>query len=132
MSTEVVPSRSRSPLDALYGVLSHDRDRILADVVEASGLERDTVRACLAAARAGGVADGTNGRWARHKVSRTAFRDRTVVGFIAAAGRPVTFEEVVQVLPVSRPQLYTTLARLQVSGAVVVHRDGSRTPRYSA
>ncbi len=123
------PSRSRSQLDAVYSALPADKDVGLADLVNAvEPLERERVRVALAAARAGGVAHGQNGRWSRSTCTRTHFRDRVVVG--ALLGRELTFEQLLEVVPVSRPQLYTSLARLQLT-EVKVLRDGSRTPRYS-
>lgn len=126
------PSRSRSQLDAVYAALPTDKDVGLADLVAAvEPLGRERVRTALAAARAGGVAHGVNGRWSRSSCTRTHFRDRVVVGALIAAGHELTFEQLLEVVPVSRPQLYTSLARLQLT-EVKVGRDGSRTPRYTA
>ncbi len=125
------PSRSRSPLDAVYAVLPTDTMATLAEVVKASDVERGGVQRVLRAAKAGLVADGINGKWSRTLCTRTKFRDGVVAGQLVDGGEQ-TFEDLVKALPVSRPQLYTTLARLQVAGRVRTVRDGSRTPVYAA
>lgn len=123
------PSSSRSRLDAIYAALPAGTDVPLAKVVAVSEVDRAVVQDALRAAQAGQVAQGVNGRWSRSPVSRTTFRDRTVLG--AVGGNRHTFEGILACVPVSRPQLYTSLARLQVAGQVAVERDGTRTPRYA-
>ena len=135
MTETLAPSQSRSGLDRLFAVLG-SVDQSLKTITEAPNLDldREAVRLALACAKAGQVADGLNGRWSKGKVSRTEFRDACVVGAIhelkTTPTNTVTFEQILGLLPVSAPQLYTSLARLRVAGQVFSSRDGTRTPRY--
>lgn len=132
--TTQAPSRSRSGIDAVFAALkklgADTKDAALGAIVEACGEDRKQVQNVLAAAQLGRVAGGTSGRWQMFYCTRTGFRDSVIEGYVS--GYPeTTFDKIIEDLPVSRPQLYTSLARLQVAGKVSALRDGTRTPRYS-
>lgn len=118
------PSQTRSTLDHLYEVLkTHDGAPTVKQVQAVTGLTPKPAGELLAAVTA---------VWSAG-VKRTEFRDRLIAAAVAQAGEAgLTMRALEKLVPASGPQLYTSLARLQVAGRVSAVRDGTRTPSYVA
>ncbi|CAB4197777.1 hypothetical protein UFOVP1519_32 [uncultured Caudovirales phage] len=134
-TTALAPSQTRSGLDRLYTALgtANTTLKALKETPELD-LTPDQVRTSLNCALAGKAVNEVSGKWVRNVSSRTEFRDVSILGALitlkATKEEPASFKQILELLPVSTPQLYTSLARLRIGNYVMSVRDGSRTPNY--